>query len=177
MSEEKKENKFLQNILQNLKAKNNGLVLKALQDAKQRGTIHVLPGIIEVLLQTEDDTVYEEAKAILFELKASKAGEVIIDYLKKDSSANHRDILVSALWQSSIPSEEYLTFLIDLACRENYITTLEVLTVIENMEGEANDEEIVECIAALNECIENGGDENKMKLLASLVEVLELMRP
>lgn len=177
MSEEKKENKFLQNILQNLKAKNNGLVLKALQDAKQRGTIHVLPGIIEVLLQTEDDAVYEEAKSILFELKASKAGEVLVDYLKKDNSIGHRDVLVSALWQSSIPSEEYLTFLIELACKENYMATLEVLTVVENMEGEVNDEEIVECISTINECIEKGGDENKMKLLTSLVEVLELLKP
>jgi len=177
MSEEKKENKFLQNILQNLKAKNNGLVLKALQDAKQRGSIHVLPGIIEALLQTEDDLVYEEAKSILFELKASKAGEVIIDYLKKDSSAGHRDILVSALWQSSIACEEYLSFLTELACKENYMTTLEVLTVIENMEGQLNDEEVLECIATINESLENGGDENKIKLLTSLVEVLELLRP
>ncbi|MCX6181593.1 MAG: hypothetical protein NT150_06680 [Bacteroidetes bacterium] len=177
MSEEKKENKFLQNILQNLKAKNNGLVLKALQDAKQRGTIHVLPGIIEALLQTEDDTVYDEAKGILFELKASKAGEIIIDYLKKDISAGHRDVLVSALWQSSIPSEEYISFLIDLACKENFMTTLEVLTVVENMEGNVNDDEITDCISTVNECIENGGDAEKMKLLLSLVEVLELLRP
>ncbi|MFM7023982.1 MAG: hypothetical protein ACKOXB_13505 [Flavobacteriales bacterium] len=176
MSEEKKENKFLQNILQNLKAKNHGLVLKALQDAKQRGTIHVLPGVIEALLQSDDDLVYEEAKSILFELKVGKAGEVLVDYLQKDSSAGHRDVLVSALWQSSAACEEYLTFLVELACNENYMTTLEVLTVIENLEGELNDDEVTECISALNDCIENGGDEEKMKLLSSMVEVLENLR-
>ena len=177
MSEEKKENKFLQNLLQNLKAKNNELVLKALQEAKLRGTIHVLPGIIEVLLQSDDEVVYAEAKSILFELKASKAGTVIVDYLQKESSAWHRDVLVSALWQSSIASEAYLPLLIDLACKENYMTTLEVLTVIENMEGKVDDNAILKGIVAVNKCIAKGGDENKMKLLASLIEVLELLRP
>ncbi len=175
MSEEK-DSKTIPNILQNLQSKNEGIVLKALDDVKNKGNEKVLATLLDLLFTSKSEAVISKIKTILFELKSSKAGDIIIDYLQKEISAGHRDVLVSALWQSGIACEEHLTLLVQLACDENYLTTLEVLTVVENLEGVLNEEEVMECIYTVNEALSDSEDEEKSKLLQSLAQVLEQIR-
>ena len=164
------------NIIQNLQSNNEAIVLKAIDDARTKGNEKTLPALIDLLLSTKNDTIYEAVKEVLFELKSSKAGDIIVEYLQNNKSKGHRDVLISSLWQSGIACEGYLTLLTELACTENYLCTLEALTVIENMEGVLNEEEVMECIYTVNEALEDGNDDEKNKLLQSLVAVLEGIR-
>ncbi len=166
----------IETTIQNLQSKNEGIVLKAIEDCRHKGNEKVLPALLDLLLSTRNTEIADAIKSILFELKSSKAGDILVQYLESDKSKNHRDILVSALWQSGIACEGYLTLLVELACKENYLTALEVLTVIENMEGALNEEEVMECIYTVNEALNDSDDEEKNKLLQSLAIVLEDIR-
>jgi len=164
------------NIIQNLQSKNEGIVLKAIDDLRNKGNEKTLPALLDLLVSTDNSLIHEAIKKVLFELKSSKAGDIIVEYLQNDKSKGHRDILISALWQSGIACEGYLTLLTELACNENYLCALEALTVIENMEGALNEEEVMECIYTVNEALSEGNDNEKNKLLESLVVVLEGIR-
>jgi len=166
----------IETTIQNLQSKNEGIVLKAIDECRIKGNEKVLPALLDLLISSKNKEVADAIKSILFELKSSKAGDVIIQYLESEKSKNHRDILVSSLWQSGIACEEHLTLLIKLACEENYLTALEVLTVIENLEGALNEEEVMECLYTVQEAITEESDEEKSKLLQSLVLVLEGIR-
>ena len=83
-------------------------------------------------------------------------------------SALHKEVL-NSIWQSGLDVAEELPLLIDIAASSDFMTTVEVVTVIENLEFD-NDTLLTDAIARMDEVVEQQGD--KQALLISLRQLL-----
>ena len=167
-------NKDTQNILQNLQSNNEGIVLKGLQDARNKESVEILPAIINLMTNTKNPTVFGEIKLLLSELKIPNASDILVEYAGKESTIGFKDILIASLWRSGFSCEKHLKSLVNIACTEDYMTAFEALTVIANMESPLNQKELLECVSQTNEAIQQENDDKKNNLLKSLLGVLEL---
>ena len=165
--------KRVQEIINLLQSGKDTKILSALEMVRKHGTPEVIPYMIKCLVSTDSKLVYREITTILNQLKDNQSGRYIIESLKLESTDNHKNILVAALWESGLDVTDHIDFLIDLALNDDYLTCLECLTTIENMElSNANDDEMMERVARINMNLGKDSDEHDA-LLLSLAEVLK----
>ncbi len=163
-------NKFSSEIKQ-LYSQQEKEVIEALIKLRNSGDEEIMDALIDVLVATQSKEVYDEICKILYDLKNQESVKIIIDSLQLEKTQNHRHILISALWQSSIKSEEYLKELVDAAIVNDFITCLECLTVIENMVKPA-EEDVIYGLRKLDQEISKKSTE-KTSLLIELKAILE----
>ena len=59
----------IETTIQNLQSKNEGIVLKAIDECRIKGNEKVLPALLDLLISTKNKEVADAIKSILFELK------------------------------------------------------------------------------------------------------------
>lgn len=167
--------KPLKNIIQaqlkDLQADNAKTVIAAIEKLREIGDESVIVPIINTLVNHPLEDVKNAASHFLFDLKDAKVLPTLIREIQNPDNKEYQRILVSACWESSMNCSAYLPFFVDLAIISDYMVCLECLTVIENMEGPFELQEINNAI----EKVKNAADEDeegKYELLNSIWEVL-----
>ena len=67
----------------------------------------------------------------------------------------------------------HITELIEAACSGNFMVILEALTVLENLEGPFNDEDLFQGSTLIQEQIYESNDEKTKELLQSMYNVIQ----
>lgn len=147
-------------------------LLKYIHEVRNIGNYASIKPLIDILVSTDNSLVYKEISQILFELKDQNCVLPIINSLSDEKTKKHRHILVSALWQSSLNADAYLQELVNVALENDYLTCLEVLTVIENTGQNIHDEDIISSLNKINEHITYIHDDKNI-LLNELKTILE----
>lgn len=88
--------------------------------------------IITLLADNPDYAVKEQA---LLTLKKEKGEELLLVAIASDKAKEKRNRLVAACWESEINFSKYLPFFVLLALDNDYLVSLEAITVISTMEG------------------------------------------
>ena len=83
-----------------------------------------------------------------------------------------KNLLISILWQSTLDASEYLVDLITIALKGDYLTVLEVSTVIESFDTVFNEEDVMDAIYQIDERMEEESDQELVKMLSSLKKVI-----
>lgn len=159
-------------LIKELYSTDSKKVSQAITAIREKGDVRAVEPIIDVLITSDDPGVKEEAEQLLYDLKDEKAIPVIMDALSSDKSKGYRNILVASLWQSSLEANDHISFLVDLAIEEDYLTCLECLTVIENLENVTDEREVFDAAGKIEENL-NRVSEEKQELLKSLATVLQ----
>jgi hypothetical protein len=108
----------------------------------------------------------------LINLKKDNGGDILLLAIASPKSDKNRHQLIAACWESEINFSKYLPFFILLTLNDDYLISLEAMTVISNMEGPFNNENVNAGIKKVKEKQKNITSE-KAVLLNDLIYTLE----
>ena len=95
-----------------------------------------------------------------------------IQWLDDERSKEHKAFLISCIWEAGFEAEGHFETLAEQGIKGDYMTMLEVLTVIENFEGAIPEGQIINFNLSIDEALEEGQND-KTALLLSLKEVIQ----
>lgn len=163
--------KVIQETIKDLESENSKTVIAAIEKLREIGDESVIAPIVKTLVSHPLDEVKNAASHFLFDLKDAKVLPALIREIQNPDNKEYQRILVSACWESSINCSAYLPFFVDLAIISDYMVCLECLTVIENMQGPFDLDELNAAIEKIKNATDED-EEGKYDLLNSIWEVL-----
>lgn len=169
------QNKKLLALQKDLLSTDEKVVIKAIKDVAKHGSPAVMPALIKATLTNPSDKVLAEGKKILFNLKDNNCVDALMEALQQEEYFNQRSILAAALWEAGLNVDDRLIDLVEIAVKSDYLTAIEIMTVIENIETGFPYEEVMDAALTINEHVEDSEDENKNVLLLSLATTLNGM--
>ena len=171
MTETKKNNR-LQNIIKDLTSDDNKKIITALKQLRKHGKAEAINyTILDALVSSDDELIQQEVMNFLFDLKDESTITPLLSAIEDQKYQQYKNRLISIFWESSLNASEHIGFFINQAIKGDYMTCLEVLTVIENFEDSFQEDEIENLKYDLNEAIETEETE-KGPLLISLKTAL-----
>ena len=165
--ESNKRNKGIENGLQST---NSIDILRAIKMLRKDGEAEHIALVIKALHNSNDDEVSNDIVKFLNDLKIQIAMPPIMEALGNKDLEDVHVFLLQAIWNSRLDATPHVEELVNLATKSDYLTCLEVLTIIENLEVKPDDE----VITAMNTQIRDALLDNKesRELLISMMETL-----
>ena len=167
-----KRTKEINSIREGLTSSEDVLVSKALSKMGAKGDSSLLPDLISLWSETDNQKHKEEVESILFGLKDKEALNTLIAYIQTNVSDEHKWLALNAIWQSGFEASEHLTALMDFAINNSYTNAIDVMTIIENSEFDGRNENIVD------ENLKKLGDyllKNKSDNISILLEIKSIL--
>ncbi len=177
MSNEKELSKKNQTLIKALESKDVSIVLKALEEIEKNGNSSLIRPMIDLGVREENKEIRDVLQRILFGIKISAAHPIMLDALVEMKANSFRQILLSMIWTANINGLDHLDTFVKIAIEGTLYEAIECLTVIEESEGELNEEKILESLLLLNEYRNKPGikDDPKFSILESIfVKVSDL---
>lgn len=147
-------------------------VVSALNSLKEKGNIHYLPILFDLLNSNPDEKVEEEIIKILGNLKVREAAPILAEALQEPKYKSIRKPLTTACWQNGLDFKEYLPVFVNIVIEEDFETSFEAFTVIESMENYPEEKVITEVTDRIHESLRNAGEQKKY----FLHEILTMIR-
>ena len=160
-------------LLSELTSSNVTKVKSALEGLKIVGEPRMLSHIVTQL----DINGPSEKNSLILEflscLKDSKARGVMIDIIQDTEYLDYQQLLLSTIWNSPLDYTDYLEIFVDIAVKSEFLTTLECLTIIENLEGPFSEDSVMEAQVLLGAYVDTNPDKNTQKgVLMSEIAIL-----
>lgn len=159
-------------IIEQLQDKNSAVVLKGIDAARNHGNIKVFPFLLDVVLNHQDDTVVYEAKNLIFDTKDVKALPMIMERLTSSLANNRKNILLAAIWEAGFNAEEYLEDIVQMGIEGDYLSLVEVLSIVDNVDYELSYDLVSDLNLSINEWIEDNLEDAKVPLIQTLAMLL-----
>lgn len=171
MSTEKKNNRF-NNIIKDLISEDEKKALTAIKQLRKHGKREAIKPLVDVLSSSKNDVIKQEVINLMYDLKDQSVVDEIILTIEDDAYENEKATLISIFWQSSLDGSEYLSTFVKEAIKGDYMTCVEVLTVIENFDATFQETEVEDLKFDLDEAIEQEETE-KVNVLIGIRKVLD----
>ena len=136
----------------------------------------------DIILALNTKEQYSEKNNLIIEflssLKDTSCREEIVNILVDTSMVQYRQIILSTIWNSPIDYSEYIDFFVKLACEGELIEVLDCLTIIENMEGPFEEEQIMEAKLIISNYNESKLDtiDQKDQLISEIALILRTIQ-
>jgi hypothetical protein len=147
------------------------VAIAAIETLAVKGNKDVVVPILEVMLNASP-AVTRAIESLLYQLKDKKAVEVLIDSLTIPKFEPIRPVILAAFWNSGNLPEGEIELLCSIAANGTFDEALEVLTIIENMDGPLEPEKLEAGISLVSKSILEFPDHQRKGLLESLYEEL-----
>lgn len=147
-------------------------VLAALNEIPEEGN----PDFVIPLLKTykawpQDEAIRAKATFILYHLKLPEVVPELMKALDEPDLQNEKAFTLSVFWNSGlIPTD--LHALVGHALRSDYMTALEAVTVIEQMEDSADAESARDAVLDVDEYLEEHPDVSHREMLEEMKRLL-----
>jgi hypothetical protein len=132
--------------------------------------------ILSVLLRRWRESLNDEFRAEMFQLfsdiKDQEALSCIMDSLESENRIDRKNEIISLLWMSSVDASEHLLDLVNIALKGNYMTVVEVSTVIESFESEFGEDEVMESMYQIDEKLLSVDNPELAAVLMDLKDVI-----
>ena len=162
----------IKSLIKDLKASDEVIVLDAIEKVKHLGDPRMIPTLVELLIAADTSQKVKDAvQNLLNQLKSPQVLPQLFACLEDPSTEGHRHRLIAAMWEAGLSPHEYLDDLTALAIDEDYLTCLEVLTVVENLTELPSEGALQENMQRLQGAI--AFQPEKKDLLESLIRVLQ----
>ncbi|MCK5822348.1 MAG: hypothetical protein KAH17_10680 [Bacteroidales bacterium] len=107
-------------------------ILKEIEEYRKSGDIKVVPAILNILRNNEDDQISKAATLLLSDIKDDKMIDMLIDALHQPDNNNIRKQLIQVCWESGLDYTDHLEYFVDLFLVLDYMGALEAFSLIEN---------------------------------------------
>ena len=166
------ENKVIKEIISGLQSSEEVLVTKALSKVRAKGDSSLIPVLINLWHESNNEKTKNEVESILFGLKDMEALDFLISYLSTDINEQKKWLALNAIWQSGFNASKHLTSLVDFAISNSYTNAIDVMTIIENSEFTEKEEDLVDSnLKRLNDYLLKNKSDN-LHLLLEIKSIL-----
>jgi hypothetical protein len=168
-----KSNKKIQDaLLEELQSIEEDVVVKALDKIKEKGNVQFITPMLDAFEDSDSDLVREMIRVILSELKVSDGMVPLIEGLQRKNDELN-EVILFALWHANFNPIHHLPEITQSICAGSYMTALEGLTLIENMEGPFPQESVASAQAMVAQYLnENERVGDKQALVVAVNERL-----
>lgn len=158
--------KEIKEIISGLQSSEDVLINKALTKVRTKGNHTILPFLIDLWSNSEDQKIKKEVESILFGLKEKQALAFLVSYISTEVSEEKKWLALNAIWQSGFDASEFLSELLDFAISNSYTNAIDVMTIIDNSEFDEKNENMVDQnLIKLNEFLLKNKTDNLQVLL------------
>jgi hypothetical protein len=168
---QQKKNERLTRQIKALRSGNRTTILDAIREIRSDSDVSILPELIQLLPEQEDDEITLAVSSLLNDLKMQDAVPFLVEALSDPEYQPVAQIIAAACWQNGLSYGKYASVFVDAAIRGNYQTTIEAFTVLEETVGELEKKEREELIATIKHQL-SAVDEQKKLLLRELIKVI-----
>ena len=127
--------KRIQKLILDLNDRDERKVIGALKRIPHEGSPEVIQPMLYLLAQEPSQEVQLLLQKTLFNLKDPACTDKLIDALEDKKLSEIKAEVLTCIWQSGLDVSESLNLLIDIAISDDFMTAVEVLTIVDNMEG------------------------------------------
>lgn len=165
--------KVLDEVRRDLFSGDDAVVMKALHKVRDIGKSELVEPLIALYLNSSSSMVRNESADMLNTLKVSGVEAVFAEALLNEAWKTRRGELVSFMWNSGIQPVDYMDVIARVATEGDYMTAVECLTLIENLDESIPEEQLLESISLLGQHIQEHPDDDKRVVLATMLHVLQ----
>ena len=166
--------RFINQLKEDLSSSNDTVIKKALIKTRAKGNEQLIEPLIDLYSKTENLKIKEEIKSILSELKNIDILEFLLPQLNEGTN-EVKELILFSIWSSGIDMTDHIPVLIEASCSGNYMVILEALTVLENLEGPFNEDDLFQANTLLQQHLYELEDSKEKELIKSMYDiVLEL---
>lgn len=151
MSDKKSPSARTSKLIKALQEEDVKSLLKTLTEIQEKGNVDLIKPLIELGKNRSEKEIQDAIQKILFSLKISAAHPIILEELSKMDACSFRKTLLSAVWESNIDALPYLDTFVKIALEGDLYEVIEVLTVLEESEGELIEEKVLDSLLLLKE--------------------------
>jgi hypothetical protein len=166
---EKPIGKRIKKLISELKSRDERIVIGALKRVPHEGSVEVIFPMLELLATEPSSEVQMLLEKSLFNLKDPAAIDPMMFALVDKKFISIRQHILTCIWQSGLDPSNELNTLIDIAINGDYMTGIEILTIVDNHDG-FPDEDLNESIVKLDKVLLKKSE--KTDLLGNLRQVL-----
>ena len=106
--------------------------------------------LVMTLLEKELDR--KEQEDIFAQLKEVNAGKILIEAIGNVKKNSDKAKLCAACWESGLDFTDHFIFFTELTCQDDFILSMEALTVIENIEGALEEKTLTKALEIAQNC-------------------------
>lgn len=159
-------------IIASLASKDNSIVLNAIKRIKSHGNEQIIEPLVITWATTKSSKIHDEITGILYNLRDERAVAPLVKSLELPVVSKYKSKLLAAFWNMQLEVNEHIDTFVKTAIDGDYITCVECMTIIENMNPPFQEELLLDSMLMLKESLANNpGD--KEPLLADMLELLE----
>tara|TARA_B100000768_G_scaffold137152_1_gene128177 strand:+ start:3197 stop:3718 length:522 start_codon:yes stop_codon:yes gene_type:complete len=164
--------KVINQIKADLASENSTVISEALVKTKAKGSEELIAPLVELYKTTNDIKLKQSVKNIFSELKNKDCIDFLLPHLQEDND-EVKELVLFSMWSSGIDMTDYIVELIEYSCDGGFMVILEALTVLENLEGPFNDEDLFQGSTLIQEKIYESEDDKRKELLQSMSNIIQ----
>lgn len=169
MSDNKETKKdIIPNLLIDLNSGKEEAILSALKKIPSRGDKRVVTPLVELFIKTNNDSIKDKIRTILYELKDTSTIDDLVACLNNGNDEIDQ-LVLGAFWNNNLNPTEHLHVFVSSSIKGSYLTSFEALTLIESMDGEFEEQAVLDSIFDLTEAIDKEPEGPKSELLKSML--------
>ena len=166
----KKKKELIESILNDIQSNDRSRMIKGFKKLSSKGNEGIIQPLIDIYSTSDNNELKEEIKKTLSQLKTTKALPVLIKNIKNNDN-RVVELVLHAIWSSNLDACDHLPEIVEVACKGDFMIALEALTLIENLEGPFNEEDLLEGMVHINEYLSEEPDD-KEGLIKSISSTL-----
>lgn len=120
-----------QELISGLNSSDESTVSETIRELRIHGNTEVLPDVFSLLFSKRMENIEDEIVNFLNDIKDQDAVEPFMDAVKIYRGKSPYDRLISACWQCGLDFSAYIDRFVELVLEEDYYTSLEAFSVIE----------------------------------------------
>ena len=163
--------RVINQLKEDLSSSNDSVITKALTKTRAKGNEQLIDPLIELYTKTENQKIKEEIKSIFSELKNKDILDILLPQLNEGTN-EVKELILFSIWSSGIDMTDHIPKLIEATCSGNYMVILEALTVLENLEGPFNEDDLFQANTLLQQYLYESEDSKEKELIKSMYDIV-----
>ncbi len=173
MTQAEKEKDAKKELLKNLFAADEMIVLDALEKAKFIGDAEAVAPILALVAKDDWPQAQEKAATVLSTLKDSEAQNTFLNHFDEAQYASATPTLLAAIWTAGMDASDHMAKVVKASLQSNYQAVLEALTILDNLENTIPEEQLMEAQLACKTYLEQNKNSDKKEMVTLLLQTLE----
>ncbi|MBK9763663.1 MAG: hypothetical protein IPO87_09935 [Flavobacteriales bacterium] len=146
-------------------------VLTALTRIEKEGDSNAIPPLLRSLISSKENRVKQRITNLLYQVKASDAGSVLLMALDNPEFKTVRPTILATFWNAGVDMRDHLDRFVEIGINGTADESFECLTVIENQEIWP-EKAVREALVKLKGPVASETDPYKASMLNDLISVL-----
>lgn len=143
-----------------------------LKELRESAHPEVIPALIERWQRAQNDDIRQEIFSFLVDIKNQDSLQQIFNAIIDEKYREQRIELLSILWQSSLDASHYIDELVELAIRGDYLTIIEVSTIVENLDNSFNEDHVLDMNYNIQEVLYEESNQDRRVILQNLAKII-----